>query len=287
MQRHLSFILIVLLFTACGIDSTQEEPSSVAIADPGGKQILMMGTFHYNNPGADVVQVKSFDILSDSAQEELEVITDRIKRFAPSQIFVEWKYDRQEKLDSLYALYLSGNYFDNEELSDFYRKNEIFQMAFRAGEKLGLKRIVAVDYPYTDFPYGDMMSSIEKAGQSDLEESFTVLIQEFTVGFDELITSGATLEEMYSYLNSQELRQLDLGFYTHLATQAGSVDDFDGPLLSSEWFKRNLCTWSLIQKGTLPEDERVMILLGSSHVAMIDLFLKGNKEWTPVELSEI
>ena len=147
MQRQISFFLIALVFTACGIESTKEESSSVAIADPGGRQILMMGTFHYNNPGADVAKTKSFDILSESVQEELEVLTDRITNFAPSQIFVEWEFDQQEELDSLYRLYLSGDYFKNEELSDFYRKNEIFQMAFRAGKKLGLERIVAIDYP--------------------------------------------------------------------------------------------------------------------------------------------
>jgi hypothetical protein len=286
MQFHSCLILAALIFSSCSSDNSQEVSSAAPLVSDA-KQILLMGTFHYHNPGADVAQTKSFDIMSESAQEELEVLSDKIVEFGPNQIFVEWKFDEQEALDSLYTLYLAGTYFDNPELSDFYRKNEIFQLAFRAGKKLGLKQLIAVDYPYTDFPYEKMMESINNADQSELEQSLSGLIEKFTNGFDDLINTGASLEEIYAHLNSEELRQLDMSFYTNLATQAGEVDDFIGAELASEWFKRNLYTWSLIQKNTLPSDDRVMILLGSGHVNMINLLLTGNKEWTPVELSEI
>ena len=36
------------------------------------KEALLIGTFHYNNPGADVAKTKSFDILSEDSQLELK-----------------------------------------------------------------------------------------------------------------------------------------------------------------------------------------------------------------------
>ena len=59
------------------------------------KQILLIGTFHYANPGLDVAQLNNFNIMSDKTQKELETMSDKIKKFGPDKIFVEWKYSKQ------------------------------------------------------------------------------------------------------------------------------------------------------------------------------------------------
>lgn len=101
---------------------------------------------HFNNPGADVVKTKSFDILNTEAQTELEEIAESIKKYNPSKIFVECPCDEQIKLDSLYDLYKSGEYFSNDKLSGFYQKNEIFLLAFRTAKLNNLERVYAIDY---------------------------------------------------------------------------------------------------------------------------------------------
>ena len=68
---------------------------------------------------------------------------------------------------------------------------------------------------------------------------------------------------------------------------AGAPDDFTGPELTSEWFKRNLYMWSLIQKNTLNSDERIMVLVGGSHAAMLELFIAHNDHWKVTELKDI
>ncbi len=110
------------------------------------KEVLLIRTLHFNNPGADVVKTKSFDILNTEAQTELEEIAESIKKYNPSKIFVEWPYDEQIKLDSLYDLYKSGEYFSNDKLSGFYQKNEIFLLAFRTAKLNNLERVYAIDY---------------------------------------------------------------------------------------------------------------------------------------------
>ena len=68
---------------------------------------------------------------------------------------------------------------------------------------------------------------------------------------------------------------------------AGQPDDFSGPQLSSEWFKRNLYMWSLIQKNTTESDERIMVLIGGSHAAIMELSINENDRWKVRELQEI
>ena len=94
------------------------------------KEILLIGTFHFDNPGLDAAQVKSFDVLSEKSQKELETITSKIKNYNPDKIFVEWAYNNQPRLDSLYNLYVSGEFNSYVERKypkrKFYKQNEIF-----------------------------------------------------------------------------------------------------------------------------------------------------------------
>lgn len=83
------------------------------------------------------------------------------------------------------------------------------------------------------------------------------------------------------------MRAFSNDFHNNLMTIAGTPEDFSGPLLTSEWYKRNLYMWSLIKKNTTEADEQIMVLAGSSHVAMFELFIKEDHRWSITELEEV
>lgn len=284
MAHKIAFALSVLfVFLSCESKTEQSETSP----SESTKQALLIGTFHYHNPGADVAQTKSFDILSDAAQAELEEISEKIKAYQPDQVLVEWPYDEQHELDSLYQLFLEDSYFTNDSLSDFYLKNEIFQLGFRVAKKAGLKSVQAVDYRNTEFPFDSLMTVAALQKQTDLQKQFTDGIERFTQEFDEKIESGASLLDMTYYLNTEELRKFSNEFQTQVPLLVGDRTNFVGAYLASEWYRRNLYMWSLAQKATESGDQRVMLLLGSSHIALIKDFIDKNPEWSTVELKEI
>lgn len=281
-----NFIILSLVFLIFGCKKEQDKAPIKPIETVNNKEVLLVGTFHYNNPGADVAKTKSFDILNEKSQLELKEISKRIKKYNPTKIFVEWPYNEQKELDSLYQLYTSGNYFENDSLSDFYLKNEIFQLAFRAAKENNLKTVYGIDYS-TSFPFGDVMNAIEQNNQSKLKAEIENGISKFTEEFDRKIDSGASLKELTYYLNSSEMRSFSNNFHNNLMLLAGKPNDFSGPLLTAEWFKRNLYMWSLIQKNTNKSDERIMVLVGVSHAAMFELFIKENEDWKVKELQEL
>lgn len=250
------------------------------------KEALLVGTFHYNNPGLDVAKTKSFDILSEKSQLELEQISSKIKTYNPTKIFVEWPYNEQKKLDSLYQLYKEGKYFTNDNLSDFYMKNEIIQLAFRVAKKNNLPKVYGIDYEGTEFPYDKVMNDIEANNQTNLKEKLNKGIEKFSTEFNEMITSGKSLKEITLALNTEEHRYTSNNIHNSMSL-AGSINDLNGVYLTSEWHKRNLYMWSFIQKLTSNEDERIMILAGASHISMIAPFIKENKEWGTIELVEV
>ena len=238
----------------------------------------MIGTFHFHNPGADVAQFKAFDVLKDEIQKELEEIAQKIKEFNPTKIFVEWPYQDQNELDSVYNLYKKGKL----EIS----KDETNQLAFRVGKLNNNPQIDAIDYNDTDFPFGKVMASIKKNNEKDIEEYISNLIKKIESDFNKKVTSNASLKEILYEENSKQFREKANEFYEKILT-VGDDTDFIGAYLTSEWNKRNLYMWSLIKKKTTIKDERVMVLLGASHIANIKNLIDDNADFKVVELKDV
>lgn len=232
-------------------------------------EILLLGTFHFDSPNLDLVKTTALDI--DAVQAELENITAQIVAFGPTKIFVEWDFDKQSELDSLYTLYLANRYFDvvKERHPDqkFYRNSEIFQLAFRVAKKSGHRQLYGIDIK-TEFPFAEVMAAIKEAGQAELAGE----IQEKIAAIAKKEADDRkkyTLQELLLLKNTPEARREDYSAYISLFNRAGRSNDFQGSRLVGEWYRRNLLMYSFVQKALGDNDERVMVLLGSGHAAII------------------
>jgi len=255
-------------------------------------QALLIGTFHFHNPGGDVVKQKTFDVMSAASQSELENIADKIGKFHPDKIFVEWDYKDQKGLDSLYQLYLNGTYdtfveakYEGTKRYNFYKKNEIMQLGFRAAKKAGLKQVNAVDYPM-NIPFDTVMKVINASGQTSLMNEINKTIAEQAKITNDKI-SKFTLTDLIKDNNAAAYRTMNNGLYIKYFNRAGLQDNFVGADGVTTWYKRNLYMYSLIQKAIGPNDQRIMILLGSGHVSMIKKFIDDEQIFKVVELEEL
>jgi len=255
-------------------------------------QALLIGTFHFHNPGGDVVKQKTFDVMSAASQSELENIADKIGKFHPDKIFVEWDYKDQKGLDSLYQLYLNGTYdtfveakYKGTKRYNFYKKNEIMQLGFRAAKKAGLKQVNAVDYPM-NIPFDTVMKVINASGQTSLMNEINKTIAEQAKITNDKI-SKFTLTDLIKDNNTAAYRTMNNGLYIKYFNRAGLQDNFVGADGVTTWYKRNLYMYSLIQKAIGPNDQRIMILLGSGHVSMIKKFIDDEQIFKVVELEEL
>lgn len=95
--------------------------------------ILLLGTYHMGNPGLDMHNVKSDDVLASQRQMEIYEVVDRLKRFNPTKIAVEALADEHETYNNQYLSYLSGEFT--------LGANEIHQLGFRTAANLGHDRI--------------------------------------------------------------------------------------------------------------------------------------------------
>ncbi|SHM87213.1 DUF5694 domain-containing protein [Flavobacterium saccharophilum] len=237
------------------------------------KQILLFGSFHFENPGLDVAKVNTFNVMTDKSQKELENITNKIKKFGPDKIFVEWNYQKQDKLDNFYA--------KNTDSLLQKDSDEIVQVALRSAKKLGHKKLYAIDYNDTDFPYDSLVNGMKAANQFDLIKKNKETMKHYETDFNTKITKYSLTQLLL------DVNKPDISWYLQTAIKGGKTDNFVGAYLVSEWYRRNLYMYALILKLTESKDDKIMVLLGAGHTEMIREFVVHNPEYEIVELSTV
>lgn len=268
----LSLILLVA-FASCITETTYIKPN-----DEKQTEILLVGTFHFNNPGLDIVKNKAFDIKNSKTQTELDIIAQKIADFNPTKIFVERPYQNQKELDSTYNLYKKGTLPVSTD--------EIYQLAFRVAKLNKNTSLEAIDYNDFGFPFGEVMEIMETRKQTDLKEKIMNITKEVGNDFNKKLENGISLTNILLYHNTDEFRYHANHIYD-IILNAGNETDFEAAHLLAQWNNRNLYMYSLLKKKTTKKDERVMVLLGASHIANIKVILDANKQWKTVELKDV
>src|SRR3954454_18631090 len=134
-----------------------------AMAQQPRAEVLVLGVYHFANPGHDIFNMAADDVLGPGRQKEVAEVAEVLKKFKPTKIAVE--NDSQKKLNERYAQYLAGHYV--------LTANEIDQIGLRLAKELGHTTIYAVDAD-GDFPYPRVVNFAKATGQSaKLDEVMT------------------------------------------------------------------------------------------------------------------
>ncbi len=253
-------------------------------------EILVIGTYHFNNPGMDVAQYKVLDIMGEKPQQQLEEITNAIAKFKPTKIFTEWELKNQLALDTLYNKYLEGIYFDyvakKYPKRKFYMQNEIVQLAFKAAKKSNHKKVFAIDYQETSFDFDSIMKFADTIRLQNFKKEVMADIKDTETKSNTLFATNDLLQCLY-YFNSKEIRSIDIPWYVAKINDSDKLGTYVGAFLASEWYRRNLYMLANIQKQTETSDKRIMVLAGASHITMFLDLLKHDSNYKIVELKEV
>ena len=276
--------VLVLISVSC--QSNKKEKTAKIDSPKSNKlEVLLIGTFHFRNFNPkfnlDVAQTKEVDVLTEQNQEELEVISNQITKFKPDKIFIEYPFSSQKKLDSIF------NSFNNPTDYSTLNRAENIQLGFRVAKKMNHKKIFAYDYRKTSFPYDEMIETAKKANQTKLLDKIDKDGSDYEDKRNKIVSQNQSVTEVLYYLNEEKRRKENLGWYLNFSNKAGSINDTIGRFLVSEWFRRNLHMYSIIQKQVTDEDKRIMVLAGSGHISIIKDFIDYNPEWKLVELKEV
>jgi len=283
-MRCMLLYLFFAFLVSCQTSQENQNQQLLSTENTDNLEVLLLGTFHFNNynpeNNGDLVESEIPDVLTLENQLELEEIANQIIKFGPNKIFVEYDFKEQKQLDSIYTAFPEKANFKE------VRRNELYQIAFRVAKQLKHAKVFAMDIR-TEFDYNSLVKAMQDAQQFDLIKKDEQELDMLEINANKLFNSNATLVEMLFYFNEDEYRRSDINWYVNLANQGGKIDDFSGTHLASEWYKRNLNMYSVIQKSVTESDEKIMILAGASHISMFKEFIDYNPEWKTVELKDI
>jgi len=255
-------IFITLLFSAV---NAQQKPIKV----------LLLGTFHFDNPGLDVAKFKDADILSPQRQKEVMEVVESLKAYAPGRIFIEATPDSQSRIDSSVAEYKAGRMQ--------LKGSETHQLAYRLAKELNLPSVYGVDYRDAEFPFDSLMKSAAVAGQMNVISFVQKAIDTVQKSFNEALKK-LTITQMLLRENTPEGIKMQLEFYFKLLP-VGTPENHIGSYLVSEWWRRNMVIYENILKQLSGKEERILVIFGSGHTAILNEMMKFNSdiELVPVE----
>ena len=254
MTKTLTTLLSLFIsFTIQASDPVQE-------SDPA--QIMLMGTFHFKDPGLDTVKHKDINIFKEESQQYLQEFTQRLAEFKPTRVLLEYSPESEAIVNQRYTDYLAGNY----ELG----ANEIYQLGFRIAKFAGLDGVQSFDNRGVEWQ-AEAMHEYAKQHNSPAMVTFNEIIERYTRE-DEKARAELDLRGLLIRSNSPENYLLNLNLY--LATNViGAGDGYSGADSSASWWHRNFRMYANIQKQASP-GERIIVIGGSGHMAILKQLLE-------------
>ena len=83
-----SALLALSVLAACAVPLSQAEtPPAEDRVEP--VQVMVLGTYHFENPGLDLVNTDADDVLAPHRQAELQDLAERLTAFRPTAIALE------------------------------------------------------------------------------------------------------------------------------------------------------------------------------------------------------
>jgi len=233
-------------------------------------QIMVLGTYHFGNPGLDLVNTEADDVLLPKRQAELETLADRLLEFQPTAIAIESIRRTDDALDPGFPD------FTPDDLTR--QRNESVQIGYRVAHAAGLDRVYAVDTQEGEISYFPFDRVEAFAERTNRQNEITSKIETIKAQAEAMMRDQATtpIAEMLARQNEPGLiDEMHSGFYYGLLNMTDAEDNA-GAALNYGWYARNAEIFANIAEISQPGD-RILVIYGSGH----NYWLRHFAEETP------
>lgn len=226
---------------------------------PAPVEVMVLGVYHFDNPGLDVNNIETDNVFSDQRQTELAALGNALVSFAPTIVAIEMLAEPP---------YEAASYADFTPADLLEEASEDVQIGYRVAQLVGLDTVHAInEQPEGDepdyFPFDKVAAFAERTGRG---EDFAALAD-----MSDMVSEFEAYQESWSIPALLKLHNSDWvpeAFYWEIIGY-GSGEDQPGAELAAYWFMRNAKIFNKLQQVTEPGD-RVLVVYGSGHKAWLD-----------------
>ena len=251
--------------------------------------VMLLGTYHMDNPGLDEVNVDADDVLTDERQAQLEDLAEHLADWNPDRIAVERPYDNVEAVNSLYERYRTGEYaYDREEMfpaphpmrddDESECRSEVVQVGFRLADRLNHGHVVPIDEhpeePDSD-PFADRNIDSTRKTSVSLPDP-----DEWKREISRRLVS-TSIPEYLAWMNQGPRLRYNHGLMFDRGIRA-TEETLGSPTFLAYWYDRNIRMvhhlWRAIEQG----DERILLVVGTGHIRVLRHLLRETPMLCPV-----
>jgi hypothetical protein len=239
-------------------------------------QVMVLGTYHFDNPGQDMHNMKVDSVLTPAKQAELAEVASRLAKFNPTKIAVEALSDRTDFVTNKF------DGFTAEKLSK--DPDERTQIAFRLAHQLGQKSVYGIDEQSKTidyFPF-DKVDTYAKAHQQStglgrMQEKVAEMIKQM-----EAAQKTKPVRLMLADVNDPARILSDHQNFYYALLSLGNEKEQPGAELNTAWYQRNAKIFAKLIQIAQPGD-RILVVFGSGHAFWLRHFIQNTPGFQLVE----
>lgn len=222
-------------------------------------EVMVLGAYHFGNPGLDLNNVKVDSVLTPRRQAELERVAQAIGAFKPTHVMVEMQSVAPDLAIAEFTR------FDDAMLAK--DANEIVQIGYRIARNIGLRTVNGIDEQPKDgepdyFPFDKVQDAAGKFGQTaQLAASNTAPAAAAKAFEADLATHS--VGQMLTRMNTPRTAMTGMDSYYSILP-IGDHDNQAGADLNAAWYLRNAKIFGKLMSLVKPGD-RVLVVYGSGH----------------------
>ena len=238
-------------------------------------QVMILGSYHMDNPGLDLVNVEVDDVMQPKRQREIAAVVEQLARFAPNKVAVE-----MEPKPDTHTIAAYEKFTPADLLKD---RNDITQIGFRLAHRMKHRAVFAIDEQSTTvdyFPFDKVEAYAKASGQ---DAALATLKAAWVVegARQNALQKRLTVSQILRELNAPQAIALAQSPYTSMLAIGGG-NDWVGAELNAAWYSRNAKIHAKLMKLAKPGD-RIVVLYGAGHNYWLRDFVRTTPGFVVVE----
>jgi len=239
---------------------------------------MVLGSYHFGNPGRDKVNAHVDDVTTPQRQRELEALADAIAEFKPTRVMVEAQRP--------------GPTYDVTDFATFSPKmlktdrDETTQIGYRIAARAGLQSVQGIneqpgkgepDY----FPIGRVEAYAKAHGQQAYLDAAFATVQASAKKFEAEQATTSIPRMLIRYNDPSTPMGGQDSYYSLL--RLGDGNEQPGADLNAMWYLRNAKIFAKLINVAKPGD-RILVVYGAGHGYWLRHFASTTPGYSSVDV---